>query len=208
MREAVQRGVRESAASLASDQESDRNLRALQSRLDACVDRNERAHAVLFALVDAAEARGGGFLFGLHSGVLEVIAHCAIVQGETASRGTAHNAAPWPQPSERIRALAERTLLAAIETNSAATLSAAALHTLESGAPPPVADSLVSFVLSSSQGAERAVAAIAVVMLEPTSSSRSLPPSEPQSQPTPALLELLGSTLLDQDDVDPVTRVA
>ena len=204
IREAVQRGVRETPSSLAPEHDHDRNLRALQTRLAGCLDRSERAHAVLFALVDAAGARGG-FLFGLHSGLLEVIAHCASVQGETASRGTAHNAAPWPMPSARITALAETTLLDALETQSAATLTAAALHTLAPGTPsePPGGDSLAAYVLGSSQSGDRALAAIAIVIVDDK-----VAVAESSEQPTTGLLELLGSTLLDQDDVDPVTRVA
>jgi hypothetical protein len=202
LREAVERGVRSAQPSLAVDADQERNLRALELRLSACLDRNERAHAVLLTLIDAAGATGG-FLYGLQSGTLEVIAHCASVQGETASRGTAHNAAPWPQPSQRIRALAESTLAEALETQSAATLSAAALHTLEPGAPasPDSGDALVAFVLASSQGAERALAAIAVLIVDGDRQADT-------AHPATGLLELLGSTLLDQDDVDPVTRVA
>jgi hypothetical protein len=207
LREAVQRGVREASPIHATDQENDRNLRELQTRLAGCLDRNERAHAVLFALVNAMHAQGG-YLFGMQSGVLGVIAHCESVHGETASRGTAHNTALWPQPSERIRSLAESTLLDALETSSAATLSAAALHTLQTGGPVPVNDSLAAFALGNSQGVERAVAAVAVIITESKPASGSQPPSEPCSQPANALLELLGSTLLDRDDVDPVTRVA
>jgi tRNA A-37 threonylcarbamoyl transferase component Bud32 len=207
LREAVQRGVREAPSSLAPDPDHDRSLGALQLRLAGCLDRSERAHAVLFALVDALHARGG-FLFGLQSGTLEVIAHCASVQGETASRGTAHNAAPWPQPSLRIRALAAAALADALDTHSAATLSAEALETLEPGALAARTDSLMAFVLGGAQAGDRAVAAIAVVMLDPKASAQGHPNAEPSSQPPTGLLELLGSTLLDQDDVDPVTRVA
>jgi hypothetical protein len=207
LREAVQRGVREARPSLAPEAEQDRNLHALQLRLSACLDRNERAHAVLLALVDATHA-AGGFLFGLQSGTLEVIAHCASVQGETASHGTAHNAAPWPQPTPRIRAIAESVLADALDTHSAPTLSAAALQTLEPGMPSARADSLAAFLLGGAQAGERAIAAIAVVVVDAKASTEKQPSSEPAAQPPTGLLELLGSTLLDRDDVDPVTRVA
>jgi len=207
MRDAVVRGVRHAHQSLPPEHESDRHLQALRARLEACLDRSERAHAALVALIDAARA-SGGYLFGLHHGMLEVIAHCASVQGETASRGTAHNAAVWPQPSDRIRALAESALIEAIETSSAATLSAAALETLEPAAPlSSTQDSLTAFVLSSTALGDRAVAAVAVLTREPR--ARDKPGgSEPSPHPTSALLELLATTLLDRDDVDPVTRVA
>ena len=207
MREAVQRGVRQAAPSIAPDHEGERSLRALQTRLAGCLDRSERAHAVLLAMVDAT-GTSGGFLFGLHSGVLQVIAHCTTVQGETASRGTAHNAAAWPQPSEEVRARAEAALLGAVEVSSAATLSAAALHTLESGTPAPAdRDPLAAYVLGSPQEGERAIAAIAILIADPKRGSSKLS-AELTLHPNTALLELLGSTLLDQDDVDPVTRVA
>jgi serine/threonine protein kinase len=207
MREAVVRGVRHAHQSLPPEHDTDRYLHALRARLEGCLDRSERAHAALVALIDAARA-SGGYLFGLHHGMLEVIAHCASVQGETASRGTAHNAALWPQPTGRIHALAESALLDAIETSSAATLSAAALQTLEPASPCSITeDSLAAFVLSSSALGDRAIAAVAVLVREPK--VRDKPGgSDPLPHPTDAMLELLASTLLDRDDVDPVTRVA
>lgn len=208
LREAVQRGVRPAQASALAEQDEGRQLTALKARLAACLDRSERAQAVLIALMDAAGATGG-FLFGLHSGTLEVIAHCAGVHGETASRGTAHNTTPWPAPSERIRALAENALLDALETHSAATLSAQALHTLEGREPAPsTRDRLSTYVLAADHAdhaGERAIAGIAVLVSEPLGTE---PAAEAARRPRPALLELLGATLLDDDEVDPVTRVA